>query len=337
MPSYIIGEAGVNHDGDINKAKLLIDIAKESGCNCVKFQTFKTENIVTKNAKKADYQVNNTNNNESQYNMLKRLELGYEDFYELKHYCDEKNIDFLSSPFDFESVDLLEKIGVNAYKLSSGEITNKPLIKYVAKKQKKVILSTGMSTMDEVEAAVNWIKEENNFDIVLLHCTSNYPADYSSVNMKAMIAMKEKFDLPVGYSDHTEGIAIPILATAFGSVVIEKHFTYDKNADGPDHKASLEPEELKQMVAEIRKVESAIGNGIKCPTNEELSTKIAARKSIVWLKDIDENTIIRLDDLCIKRPGDGIPPYMIEDLVGKKTTRKCYKDNCVKKEDYIDL
>lgn len=185
--------------------------------------------------------------------------------------------------------------------------------------------------MDEVEVTVNWILEEIKNDIVLLYCTSNYTADYSSVNMKAMITMKDKFNLSVGYSDHTEGIEIPVLAVALGAEVIEKHFTYDKDAEGHDHKASLKPSQLKQMVTEIRNVERAVGNGIKCPADEELSTKIAARKSIVWLKDVDENKIISLEDLCIKRPGDGIPPYMIDDLVGKKTARKCYKDNIVKK------
>lgn len=335
MSVYIIGEAGVNHDGDINKAKLLVDIAKDAGCNCVKFQTFKTENIVTEYAKKADYQLKNTNSNESQYKMLKTLELGYDDFYELKNYCNEKSIDFLSSPFDFESVDLLESIGVDAYKLSSGEITNMPLLRYVAKKQKKIILSTGMSTMDEVESAVGWIKETGNNEITLLHCTSNYPADFSSVNMKAMLSMKYRFDLPVGYSDHTNGTEIPVLAVAYGAQIIEKHFTYDKKAYGPDHKASLEPGQLKQMVEQIRNVEKAIGNGVKNPTDEELSTRIAARKSIVWAKNMDKGETIKLDDLCFKRPGNGIPPYMIDELIGKKTTRRCYKDDCVKKEEYI--
>lgn len=335
MAVYIIGEAGVNHDGDIKKAKLLIDIAKDAGCDCVKFQTFKTENIVTYNAPKAKYQIENTNNSDSQYEMLKKLELDYLEFVELKRYCDEQKIDFLSSPFDFESVDLLEKLGVDTYKLSSGEITNMPLLKYVAGKQKRIILSTGMSTMDEVERAVGWIKQEKNNNIVLMHCTSNYPAGYSTVNMKAMISMKEKFNLPVGYSDHTKGIEIPIMAVSYGAEIIEKHFTYDINAIGPDHKASLSPKQLKQMVSSIRNVEAAVGDGIKAPSDEEMSTRIAARKSLVWADDMEENDIIDVSNLTIKRPGDGIPPYMIDSLKGKRTRKKCLKDNSVKKGDYI--
>lgn len=334
MAVYIIAEAGVNHNGDINRAKELVDIAKDAGCDCVKFQTFSADKIVTKQAKKAKYQIENTNNEDSQYNMLKKLELSYEEFAQLKEYCDEQRIDFLSTPFDEEAVDLLETLGVDAYKIPSGEITNKPLLQYIAEKKKKVLLSTGMSTLGEVEKAVNWIEEKGNNEIILFHCTSNYPAPVESVNMKAMLTLKERFGYPIGYSDHTKGIEIALMSVAYGATVVEKHFTYDKMADGPDHKASLSPEELKMMVKSIRNIEAAAGNGEKIPTVEELSTREVARKSLVWSDNIKAGEFVKRENLCCKRPGTGIAPENMEKIVGRKVVHDCEKDNLIKWEDF---
>lgn len=330
---YIIAEAGVNHNGDVNKAKELVDIAKKAGVNCIKFQTFKAEKIVTRNAKKADYQVENTKNNDSQFEMLKKLELSDDEFRELKDYCDSVGIDFLSTPFDEEAVDLLENLGVNAYKIPSGEITNKPLIQYIASKKKRMMVSTGMCTLSEVQDAVQWIEETGNRDITLFHCTSNYPAPYDAVNMKAMWTLRDTFPYPVGYSDHTQGIEIPVMAVAMGASVIEKHFTYDVNAEGPDHKASLSPEDLQQMVREIRHVEKAFGDGEKVPTEAELSTRVAARKSLVYARDLKPGDTISREDICCKRPGNGIQPAEIESFIGKKISVSVKRDTLAKWED----
>lgn len=324
--TYIIAEAGVNHNGDINLAYKLIDAAKECGVDCVKFQTFKTEKLVTKTAKKANYQVENTKNNDSQFTMLKKLELSFEDFKNLKDYCDRIEIEFLSTPFDKDSVDLLEKLGVSKYKLSSGDITNKPLLEYIAQKNKPIILSTGMCTMDEVEEAVTWIEEAGNKQITLLHCTSNYPTPYSDVNMNAMITLDKAFPYPTGYSDHTQGIIIPIMAVSMGATVIEKHFTLDKNMEGPDHKASLDVGELKGMVSAIRNIEAAKGNGDKKPAESELSTRDVARKSVVAAKEIKKGQVIHKEDLCLKRPGNGILPKEIEKIIGKTATTDIDED-----------
>ena len=324
--TYIIAEAGVNHNGDINLAYKLIDAAKECGVDCVKFQTFKTENLVTKTAKKADYQIENTKNNDSQFTMLKKLELSYEDFKSLKEYCDKIGIEFMSTPFDKDSVDLLEKLGVSKYKLSSGDITNKPLLEYIAKKNKPIILSTGMCTMDEVEEAVSWIEEAGNKQITLLHCTSNYPTPYCDVNMNAMLTLDKAFPYPTGYSDHTQGIIIPIMAVSMGATVIEKHFTLDKNMEGPDHKASLDVNELREMVKAIRDIESAKGSGEKKPSDSELSTRDVARKSIVASREIKKGHVITREDLCLKRPGDGILPKEIDKIIGKTAVTNIGED-----------
>lgn len=315
--TYIIAEAGVNHNGDINLAYKLIDAAKDCGVDCVKFQTFKTENLVTKAAKKADYQVENTKNNDSQFAMLKKLELSYDDFKSLKEYCDKIDIEFMSTPFDNDSVDLLEKLNMKTYKISSGDITNKPFLEYVASKNKPIILSTGMCTMDEVQEAVAWIEKTGNKQITLLHCTSNYPTPYSDVNMNAMITLDNAFPYPTGYSDHTKGIIIPIMAVSMGATVIEKHFTLDKNMEGPDHKASLDVNELREMVKAIRDIESAKGSWEKQPAESELSTREVARKSIVAAREIKKGHVITREDLCLKRPGDGILPKEIDKIIGK--------------------
>lgn len=333
MSVYIIAEAGVNHNGNIDTALKMIDKAKECGCDCIKFQTYKTENLVTKSAKKAEYQVQNTHNDDSQYSMLKALELSYNDFTTLKNYCDNVGIDFMSTPFDKESVDLLEDLEVTSYKMSSGDITNKQLLEYVASKRKPMIISTGMCMMDEVIEAVDWIEHAGNKEITLLHCTSNYPAPYDEVNMNAMLTLKREFPYTIGYSDHTKGIIIPIMAVAMGAQVIEKHFTLDKNMDGPDHKASLDVMELKEMVASIRTIESAMGDGVKAPSQSELSTRNVARKSIVLKKAMKKGDIIKKEDLDIKRPGDGIAPKYMEQLQGKVLVRDIEADELLRYED----
>ena len=315
-PCFIIAEAGVNHNGDINIAKKLVDAAFETGANAVKFQTFKAENLVTKKAPKADYQKKSTGNG-NQYEMLKKLELSYEDHVLLKKYCEDKGIMFISTPFDFESVDLLEKLDIPLYKISSGDLTNIPLLRYIGKLNKPMIVSTGMSNLGEVEIAVNTIKECGNNEITLLHCTSNYPTAYDDVNLNAMITLKNAFNLPVGYSDHTIGIEVPIAAVAMGVKVIEKHFTLDKEMEGPDHRASLNPQELKNMVDSIRNIEKAFGDGIKkCNINEE-STKKVARKSIVARVNIRKGEVISYDKIAFKRPGNGISPIFMDEIIGK--------------------
>lgn len=313
---FIIAEAGVNHNGDINIAKKLVDYAFEAGVDAIKFQTFKAENLVTKNALKANYQKQTTGNG-NQYEMLKKLELSYDDHLILKKYCDEKGIIFISTPFDFESVDLLVKLDIPLYKISSGDLTNLPLVNYIAKLNKPMIISTGMADLGEVEDAVEAIKETGNNKISLLHCTSNYPTDYGDVNLNAMITLKNAFKLPIGYSDHTAGIEVPVAAVAMGAKIIEKHFTLDKSMEGPDHKASLNPEELKQMVISIRNVEKAFGNGIKRCTESEQNTKKVARKSIVASVNIKKGEIISYSNITVKRPENGISPKFIDEFIGK--------------------
>jgi N,N'-diacetyllegionaminate synthase len=331
--TYIIAEAGVNHNGDINIAYNMIDAAKECGVDCIKFQTFKTENLVTKTAKKAEYQVENTHNNDTQFEMLKKLELSFEDFRKLKLYCDKVGIEFMSTPFDIDSVDLLEKIGMKTYKISSGDITNKPLLEFVASKNKPVILSTGMCTIDEVQEAVKWIEDKGNKQLTLLHCTSNYPTPYSEVNMNAMITLDKAFTYPTGYSDHTNGIIIPIMAVSMGAKVIEKHFTLDKTMEGPDHKASLDVRELKELVDAIRNIEKAKGTGEKVPVKSEISTRDVARKSIIVTRDLKSGSVLSELDLGIKRPGTGLAPKYLSDLIGKKLIKNLSSEDLILFED----
>lgn len=310
---FIIAEAGVNHNGSIELAKQLVDKAVFAGVDCVKFQTFKAENLVNKEAKKADYQVNNTGNNDSQLNMLKKLELSFEDFVELKKYCDDKGIMFLSTPFDHESIEFLASLNMPIFKIPSGEITNLPYLRKINSYKKEVILSTGMATIDEIQEALNILKD---CKVKLLHCTTEYPCPYESVNMCAMLTLKEKFNLPVGYSDHTQGIEVPIMAVSMGATVIEKHFTLDKNMEGPDHKASLEPQELKAMVDSIRNIEKAFGDGEKEPQEAEKKNIAIARKSIVAKCDIKKGEILSEENLTVKRPGNGISPMKWDEIIG---------------------
>jgi N,N'-diacetyllegionaminate synthase len=320
-PAFIIAEAGVNHNGDINLAKELVDKAVFAGVDAIKFQTFKTEKLVTGYADMAEYQKKNIGSSDSQFNMLKKLELSYESFIELKEYCKHKEIMFLSTPFDFESADFLKSIGMKAFKISSADLTNIPLLKHIAKFNKPIILSSGMATLSEIEEALNAIYSLGNKEVAVLHCTSNYPAKLQSINLNAMNTIKNAFKIVSGYSDHTKGITVPIAAAAMGGNIIEKHFTLDKTMEGPDHKASLSPQELKDMVVAIRDVEMALGTGIKMYNISEEDTMRAARKSIVVARDIKAGEVIELIDLDFKRPGTGVSPKFYMDIVGKKTNR----------------
>ena len=329
MSSYIIAEAGVNHNGSLELAKNLVDKAKEAGADCVKFQTFIANKIVSKNAAKADYQKKQTESAESQHEMLKKLELSFDDFIELNNYCKETGIEFLSTAFDFESIDFLNQLGMQVWKIPSGEITNLPYLIKIAKLNKKVILSTGMSTMREIEDAVNILKDHGASELIILHCTTEYPTPYEDVNLNAMLAIKERFGYEVGYSDHTMGIEVPIAAVALGAKVIEKHFTLDRTMDGPDHKASLEPSELKTMVDAIRNIELSMGTGIKEPADSEKKNIAIARKSIVANKSIKKGEILTEQNLTVKRPGDGISPMKWFEIIGTKAIRDFEEDELI--------
>ena len=329
MSSYIIAEAGVNHNGSLELAKNLVDKAKEAGADCVKFQTFIANKIVSKNAAKADYQKKQTESAESQHEMLKKLELSFDDFIELNNYCKEIGIEFLSTAFDFESIDFLNQLGMQVWKIPSGEITNLPYLIKIAKLNKKVILSTGMSTMREIEDAVNILKDHGASELIILHCTTEYPTPYEDVNLNAMLAIKERFGYEVGYSDHTMGIEVPIAAVALGAKVIEKHFTLDRTMDGPDHKASLEPSELKTMVDAIRNIELSMGTGIKEPADSEKKNIAIARKSIVANQSIIKGDILTETNLTVKRPGEGISPMKWFEIIGTKAIRDFEEDELI--------
>ncbi len=341
MKTFIIAEAGVNHNGDIDTALRLVDMAKKAGTDAIKFQTFKSERLVAFSTPKAKYQKANTGSYESQLEMLKRLELTNDNFKRLFSYCRKKGIIFMSTAFDEKGADMLGRLGMNIFKVPSGEITNKPLIQHIATKNKPVILSTGMSYLNEVEKAVRWIydiwnKSGFNQQLTLLHCVSNYPAHAKDVNLYAMNTLKTAFGLSVGYSDHTLGIEIPIAAVAMGAKVIEKHFTLDRNMKGPDHKASLEPDELKAMVKAIRNVEKAMGDGIKRPAESEEETRAIARRSLVAKRDIKKGNVIRSDDIIIKRPGNGILPEFKDIIKGMKAGKNIKADSVIKWGDLKD-
>lgn len=326
---FIIAEAGVNHNGSFELAKKLIDKAVWAGADCVKFQTFKSENCISVYAEKANYQKKTTDANESQLDMVRKLELSYNQFRELRNYCNQKGIMFLSTPFDLESIDFLAELGVKTWKIPSGEITNYPLLCAIGKRKESVIMSTGMCTMEDVHAAVKVLKDFGTTDITLLHCTTEYPAPYDSVNLKAMLTLQKEFGCKVGYSDHTNGIEIPVAAVAMGAAVIEKHFTLDKNMEGPDHKASLEPDELKQMVQSIRNVESALGNGVKEPSDAEKKNIAIARKSIVAKCEIKKGDIFTEENITAKRPGNGISPMQWNEIIGKTAVRDFSPDEMI--------
>ena len=327
--TFIIAEAGVNHNGDIEIAKKMIDAASAAGADAVKFQTFKAERIVSINAPKAEYQIENTNNTESQYQMLKKLEIDKETHLELMEYCREKNIMFLSTPFDIESVHMLVELGIEIIKIPSGEITNLPYLREVARQKKKVILSTGMSNMQEVKEAVDIIRQNGSEDITVLHCNTQYPTPMEDVNLRAMISMREELELPVGYSDHTQGIEVPIAAAAMGATVVEKHFTLDKTMEGPDHKASLEPDELSEMVKAIRNIEKALGDGNKNITESEKDNLSIVRKSIVAACRIEKGELFTEKNLTVKRPGNGISPMKWDEIIGKVSDKTYEVDEVI--------
>lgn len=327
MNVIVIAEAGVNHNGVINLAKQLIEVASKSGADYVKFQTFKTELVISKDAKKADYQKENTDNKESQFEMAKKLELDKDTHIELIKHCKTKGIKFLSTPFDLESIDLLFDLGVKMYKIPSGEITNYPYLIKIAQKQLPVIMSTGMANLSEIEQALDILLDSGlkRNAITILHCNTEYPTPICDVNLKAMLTIKDAFKVNIGYSDHTLGIEVPIAAVALGATVIEKHFTLDRNMEGPDHKASLEPQELKEMVKAVRNIELAMGSGIKKPSVAEIKNITAARKSIHARKDIKKGDLFSEDNLIALRPGNGISPMRWSELIGEKSFRvyKC--------------
>jgi len=334
----IIAEAGVNHNGDMAIAMQLVDAAAKAGADYVKFQTFKAEDLVSRSAKKADYQVANTGNDDSQFAMLKKLELSEEDHLILIEHCKKNKVKFLSSAFDPSSLDILNAMGMELFKIPSGEITNYPYLVKVASYRKPVILSTGMSTMEEISAALDVLLKNglSKKDIIILHCTTEYPAPMQDVNLLAMQTIQKEFQVEVGYSDHTIGIEIPIAAVALGATVIEKHFTLDKKMEGPDHKASLEPKELKAMVAAIRNIEVALGDGVKKLTEVEKKNSLVVRKSVHYAKDLDAGHVIGNTDVSLKRPGSGFPASKLSDIVGKKLSKAVKTDEMVSPEDLIE-
>ena len=333
----IIAEAGVNHNGDLNKAKELIDVAANAGVDFVKFQTFKADDLVSKEAKKASYQINNTrDDNDSQYDMLKKLELSESDHNALIKYANAKGIEFFSTAFDVKGLEYLNSLGFSMFKVPSGEITNYPYLKKIASFGKPIILSTGMASLKEIDEALQVLTSEGltNEEITVLHCNTEYPTPMRDVNLKAMNAIRSAFNVEIGYSDHTLGVEVPIAAVALGARVIEKHFTLDRNLPGPDHRASLEPDELKQMVFSIRNIESAIsGSGKKTPSESELRNVEIVRKSLHLNKDLKKGSVIRFDDLVVLRPATGISPMRIEEIVGKSLTKDVQAYDSLKEED----
>lgn len=326
---YIIAEAGVNHNGDIDIAKRLVDAAREAGADVVKFQTFRADGLATEYAQKADYQLHMTNEKETQKEMLKKLELTYDMHMELIQYCKKVGIDFLSTPFDLDSINLLESVGMNLYKIPSGEITNLPYLRKLGSLKKPVILSSGMSTMGEVKEAVKILKESGAADVSILHCNTQYPTPMQDVNLNVMNSIRKEVGVCVGYSDHTEGIEVPIAAVAMGAEIIEKHFTLDKTMEGPDHKASLEPDELKAMVKAIRNIEMAIGDIEKKPTSSEKDNISVVRKSIVAKRRIEAGEIFSDDNLTTKRPGIGVSPMLWDSVIGTAAKRIYEEDELI--------
>ena len=326
---FIIAEAGVNHNGSIDNAIKLIDEASRCGVDAIKFQTFKAEKLVCKNAQKAEYQINNSEIEENQFEMLKKLELDMDTHKILIEHCSQKNIMFLSTPFDLDSIDELESLGMTIFKISSGEITNYPYLKKVASLRKPIIISTGISTLGEIEEALDILYENNAEDITVLHCNTEYPTLMEDVNLRAMKTIESAFKVKVGYSDHTNGIEISIAAVAIGASIIEKHFTLDKNMIGPDHKSSLNPVELEQMVKSIRNIELALGDGVKKPSKSELKNKDVVRKSIVADRSIKKGDIILESDITVKRPANGISPMRWNEVIGSIATKNYEKDEFI--------
>ena len=330
--TFIIAEAGVNHNGSLELAKKMVDVAAEAGADAVKFQTFKAEKVISRYAQKAEYQKRSTDASESQLDMVRKLELDEAAHKELFAYCRSKDIIFLSTPFDLDSIDLLNQLGLEIFKIPSGEITNLPYLRKIGALKKEVILSTGMADLGEIEDALDVLIKAGTVreNITVLHCNTEYPTPFEDVNLRAMLTIRAAFPgVQVGYSDHTLGIEVPIAAVAMGATVIEKHFTLDRNMEGPDHKASLEPDELKAMVQAIRNIEKALGNGIKKPSPSELKNKPVARKSIVAARDIKEGEEFTEENLTAKRPGTGISPMRWDEILGKHAQKKYVEDELI--------
>lgn len=329
--TFIIAEAGVNHNGSLDLAKKLIDVSVDAGADAVKFQTFKADKLVSKYAQKAEYQKQTTSVNESQYEMIKKLELDENAHRELIRYCQEKKIMFLSTPFDHDSIELLHNFGMPIFKIPSGEITNLPYLRHVGRLGKEVILSSGMADLGEIEDALDVLMQEGTLKekITVLHATTEYPCPIEEVNLRAMQTIQAAFDVKVGYSDHTQGIEVPIAAVALGACVIEKHFTLDRNMEGPDHKASLEPEEFKAMVQAIRHISQALGNGIKKPSKSEAQNMHIARKSIVATQPINFGELFSTANISVKRPGSGISPMRWDEVVGQPAQRSYKIDDLI--------
>ena len=323
---FIVAEAGVNHNGSIDLAFQLVDIASDAGADAIKFQTFKANRLLTNKAKKAEYQLKNTSRSETQFEMIKRLELDEKSHFDLINYCKKKKIMFLSTPFDLESIDFLNSINMKFFKIPSGEITNLPYLIHIGSLGKKIILSTGMSNLAEVRDALTTLEQAGTpkEKITLLHATTEYPCPFEEVNLLAMLTMKKEFDISVGYSDHTTGVEVAIAAAALGASVIEKHFTIDRKMEGPDHMASLEPQELKYMIACIRNISSSLGDGVKKPSNSELKNMSIARKSIVAASSIKIGEVFNEKNLTVKRPALGLSPMRWNELIGK-IAQKDYK------------
>ena len=329
MAVYIIAEAGVNHNGSVELAKKMADVAKKAGADVVKFQTAIPELVISVFAEKAEYQKAETGAEESQLDMCRKIHFDFEGHREVKKYCDEIGIAYLSTPFDLASCDFLQQLGMPVFKIPSGEITNLPYLEKIASYHKPVIMSTGMSMMDEVGAAVEILQKGGAGEITLLHCNTEYPTPYEDANVKAMLDLKKRFGLKVGYSDHTLGLEAPLAAVALGAEVIEKHFTLDKNMDGPDHKASMDPDELCALVKAVRITEKVLGSGVKAPSASELKNKDIARKSIVAARDIKKGEVFSEQNLTVKRPGNGITPMRWYDVLGKTAVRDFGADELI--------
>ncbi len=329
MAVKIIAEAGVNHNGSLELAKQMVDAAKEAGADYIKFQTFIPKKLVSKFAEKADYQKETTGSGESQLEMLEKLALTQNDFIELNRYCREKQTGFLSTPFELDSIDFLNSFNMDFWKLPSGEITNLPYLEKIGRTKKPVVMSTGMSSLQEVKDAVEALRKAGTEEITLLHCNTQYPTPVQDVNLRAMQTLEKELHLPVGYSDHTKGIEIPVAAVAMNAQVIEKHFTLDRSMEGPDHKASLEPEELKAMVQAVRNVEQALGNGRKEPSPSERGNISIVRKSIVAKCSIKKGDAFTEENLTVKRPGNGISPMRWHEMIGKQAKRDFAEDEPV--------
>lgn len=336
-PVKIIAEAGVNHNGDLGLAKEMIEIAAEAGANMIKFQSFSVSESVSKSSQKAQYQIKNTGKDESQYDMLTKLEIDREAHLILIDFCQQKNIQFLSSPFDLQSVTLLGELNLESVKIPSGEIVHLPYLEKIAQYKWDIILSTGMSTLGEIEASIHALESAgaSRDKMTILHCNTEYPTPYEDVNLKAMQTIASSFQVEVGYSDHTPGIIVPVAAVAMGATVIEKHFTVDKTMDGPDHIASLDPEELKEMISAVRKTETILGSSRKWPSPSEEKNLSIARKSIHSRHFLESGRILTRDDLICKRPGTGISPMQFHQLVGKKVARDIPGDVPIKYEDLV--